>query len=370
MIPTGDTMIPKVMKSLVLTSPGEFEIREREVPAPGPGEVLCRVRAVAICGSDPEILRGDLAGKWPPAYPFTPGHEWTGEVAAVGPGVGSLAVGERVVGEAHKGCGYCRNCLAGRYNLCLNYGNPHSGHAHYGFTTTGSYAQYTVVSVNALNLLDSSVGFREGSLIDTAGAVLHGMELSGITTGGEVAVIGPGPIGLIAMRLARSLGAARVIVIGRGKRLERARKMGADSLIDFEEQDPVDALLKMTNGFGVGEVFECSGARGTLDQGIRMVCKGGKVVLLGVPASEAREEIPFRTLIQNEISILGSRANPNVAGKLNSIIASGQLQLKDLITHVFPLDQFNEALATFLERREGAVKVVIEPNGPEEGDTA
>lgn len=359
-------VIPTTMQALELISPGKFEIREKKVPKPGPGEVLCRIKAVAICGSDPEIIRGDLAGTWPPEYPFTPGHEWAGEVAALGQGVSNFYIGDRVVGEAHKGCGYCANCLDGRYNICLNYGKKGSGHAHYGFNTTGAYAQYNAVSVKAVTRLDDAVSFSEGSLIDTAGAVLHGMDLSGVTPGGEVAIVGPGPIGLIAMRLAKTLGAARVVVIGRGERLKKAQELGADAVINFEESDPVQALLEITDGQGVNELFECSGAEGTLGQGIQMVCKGGKVVLLGVPATSLRENLNFRHIIHNQISIIGSRANPNVAWKINSLIAAKQLKIMDLITHTFPLSNFEEALKTFLERREGAVKVVVEPNGPEQ----
>ncbi len=360
--------IPKRMQALVLTAPGKFEIREKDVPDPGPGEVLCKIKAVAICGSDPEIIRGDLAGTWPPEYPFTPGHEWAGEVAAVGPGVSKFSVGDRVAGEAHNGCGYCSNCLNGRYNLCLNYGKKESGHAHYGFNTTGAYAQYNVVSIKAVTRLEQAVSFAEGALIDTAGAVLHGMEQSGITPGGEIAVVGPGPIGLIAMRMAKALGSARVIVIGRGSRLEKAQELGADGVINFEESDPVKALLEITGGRGVNELFECSGAKGTLDQGIQMVSKGGKVVLLGVPSSTLREQVNFRHIIHNQVSILGSRANPNVAWKINSLIAAKKLKVADLITHRFPLAEFEEALRTFLERKEGAVKVVVQPNSPEAGD--
>ena len=181
------------MRALVLTSPGAFEVREVPVPKPGPHEVLCRIRGVAICGSDPEIIRGGLAGTWPPSYPFIPGHEWSGEVVEAGDGVLGFKPGDRVAGEAHKGCGYCRNCLQGRYNLCENYGRPETGHRHYGFVSQGAYAQYNVYSIRSINHLPQAVSFREGALVDTAGVTLHGMELTGITPGGTVAVIGPGP---------------------------------------------------------------------------------------------------------------------------------------------------------------------------------
>ena len=358
-------LIPEKMKALVLTSPGKFEVQEIPVPVPGPAEVLCRIRAVAICGSDPEIIRGDLAGSWPPSYPFTPGHEWSGEIVQTGPDASGFTVGDRVAGEAHKGCGHCRNCLAGRYTLCANYGNAASGHRHYGFISPGAYAQYNVYSIKSLKKLPEKVSFREGALVDTAGVTLHGMELSGITAGGTVVVIGPGPIGLIAMRYARILGAARVIMVGRGSRLETAARLGADLAINFEQDDPVEAVRRATRGEGVDEVFECSGAEGTFAQAVRMVRKGGSVALLGVPPDRVQEKLPYKYIVHNEIAIYGSRANPNVSWKIIESIASGQLVVKDLISHVFPLDDFKQALDTFVERKDGAVKVVIEPNGSE-----
>ena len=119
-----------------------------------------------------------------------------------------------------------------------------------------------------------SISFSEGSLVDTAAVSLHGLELTGITPGGTVAIIGPGPIGLIAMRLAKILGSAKVIMVGRKSRLAAAEKLGADILIYFEKEDPVEAVRAISNGFGIDEAFECSGAKGTFNQAVRMVKKG------------------------------------------------------------------------------------------------
>lgn len=353
------------MKALVLTTPGEFEVRQVPIPVAGEGEVLCRIRAVAICGSDPEIIRGDLAGIWPPAYPFTPGHEWSGEVVSVGPNVVGFAAGDRVAGEAHKGCGICRNCMNGRYTLCENYGKPEVGHRHYGFLNPGAYAQYNVYSQKSIKKMPATMSFREGALVDTAGVTLHGMELTGITAGGTVVIIGPGPIGLIAMKYAKVLGAAKVIVVGRGARLAAARRLGADVVIDFEKEEPIEAVRKAAAPGGVDEAFECSGAEGTFAQAVKMLRKGGKVALMGVPNDKVLEKLPYKYIVHNEIAIFGSRANPNVSWKIIQAISSGQLTVKDLITHVFPLDDFRDALETFVGRKGGAIKVVIEPNGPE-----
>jgi len=358
--------IPQTAKACILTEPGKFEIRD-DVPVrmPGKHEVLCKIRAVAICGSDPEIIRGDLAGRWPPSYPFVAGHEWAGEVVAVGEGVLDFKVGDRVAGEAHKGCGYCDNCKKGRYTICLNYGNIASGHEHYGFIVNGAYGQYQKYSIKSISHIPDNVSFAEASMCDTSGVALHGLELSGITNGGTVAVIGPGPIGLCAMRLAKAMGAARAIVIGRGSRLQAAEKYGADVCIDFTKEDPVEAVRKITGGLGVDEALECSGAKGTFNQAVRMVRKGGSVVLLGVATDDVIEGLPFKYITHNEIAIYGSRANPNVSQKVLNLMSTGQLKVKDLITHKFPLDQFAEALDTFVNRRDNAVKVVILPNGDE-----
>ncbi len=278
----------------------------------------------------------------------------------------NLKVGDRVAGEPHKGCGFCTNCKEGRYTLCLNYGVTESGHRHYGFVSDGAYAQYAVHSVQTLTKMPDNVSFAEGSLGDTAAVSLHGIELTGITPGGTVVVIGPGPIGILAMRLAKAKGAAKVIMVGRRSRLEASRRLGADEIVDFEKVDPIEAVREITNGYGVDEAFECSGAAGTLIQSIKMVKKGGKVSLLGVPSPQVEEPVPFKLIVHDEIMITGSRADPNTMWKAVGMIAEGKLAVKDLITHKFSIDEYETALDVFINRKENAVKVVIEPNGGEE----
>lgn len=357
--------IPKVAKACVLTGPGSFEIKDVEVILPGKYEVLCKVHAVAICGSDPEVIRGDLAGTWPPAYPFIAGHEWAGEVVAVGEGVDTFEIGDRVAGEAHKGCGYCDNCKKGRYTLCLNYGDISSGHEHYGFIVNGAYGQFQKYSIKSITKMPNNVNYAEAAMCDTAGVALHGIELSGITPGGTVVIVGPGPIGLCAMRLAKAMGASKIIMVGRGSRLAAAERLGADAVVDFSAEDPVEAVRALTGNLGVDQAFECSGAPGTFNQCVRMVRKGGSVVLLGVATDDVVEGLPFKYVTHNEIAIYGSRANPNVSHKVLSMMSSGQLVVKDLITHKFTLAEFAEALDTFVDRKGNAIKVVILPNEEE-----
>jgi L-iditol 2-dehydrogenase len=162
--------------------------------------------------------------------------------------------------------------------------------------------------------------------------------------------------------MVRLLGAARVIAIGRGARLEAARLAGADVAVNFENEDPIRAVREAADGLGVHEAIECSGAAGTFRQAVEMVRKGGRVVLLGVPPNHVMEPIPFKYVVHNEIAIYGSRANPNVSRKVISLIAGKHLEVADLVTHAFPLENFATALDTFVNRRDGAIKVVVEPN--------
>lgn len=353
------------MRAVVLTAPGEFSLQTVPVPDIREDEVLCRIRAVAICGSDPEIFSGKLAGHWPPAYPFIPGHEWAGEVVRVGSRVTALKPGDRVAGEAHCGCGTCENCLRGSYNLCLNYGNFASGHRHYGFITPGAFAQYQAYSPKALTRLPDDLTFAEGSMNDTLGVALHGAQLARIRPGSTVVVIGPGPIGLCAMRSARAMGAARIIVVGRGARIQAAGKLGADEIVDITREDPVTAVRRLTGDLGADVVLECSGAPGTMVQAIYMVRRGGSVSLIGVAKDEVRESVPFKYIAYNEITIVGSKANPNASRAALAYMRSRQVDVRDLITHRFPLEQFPEALEVFVQRRDNAIKVVVFPNGME-----
>lgn len=360
--------IPMKMKAVVLTEPGKFEVQQIPVPVPADDEVLCKIMAVSICGSDPEIFRGDLAGSWPPAYPFVAGHEWAGIVVSAGKNVTEYRPGDRVAGEAHCGCGKCENCMKGRYTLCLNYGNKPAGHRHYGFIDNGAYAQYQVYKPKALTPLPDSLTFAEGSMNDTVGVALHGVELTGVTPGGTAVVIGPGPIGLAAMRLAKAMGVARVIVVGRGDRLTFAKNVGADEVVDFSKEDPVSAVRKLTNEVGADEIFECSGAPGTVVQAIKMARRGGKVSMIGVAKDSVIEQVPSKYIAYNEIMVVGSKANPNVSKRVLQLMASGQVPVKDLISHRFEIDNMANALDVFVGRKENVVKVVICPHGVEEAN--
>lgn len=350
--------IPKKMKAMVLTGINQFEIEEVETPEPQEGEVLARVEAVAICGTDPKIIKGVFKGLWPKTYPAIIGHEWSGRIVKVGKNAFGFKVGDRVAGEPHKGCGYCRNCMTGRYNICENYGNLESGHRHYGFTAPGAYAEYISCSIKTIHHIPDSLSFEEATNVDTAATALHGVKRGRIVPGDDVAVFGPGAVGLLSFQFARALGAGRVFVIGRKHRLALAEKMGAIG-IDFEKSNPVEKIKELTGGKGVDVAIDCAGTIESVQQAVSMTKKGGRIVMNGFPPGPV--ELPITQIVLDEKDLLGVRADPNTCEEAIALIANGTIKIKPMITHIFPLDQFERALKVFDERLEGAIKVIIKP---------
>lgn len=353
--------IPKTMKAAVLFDYGDLRVTEKPVPVPAEGEVLVKVNSVAICGSDPGII----ARGWqshPPLGEFIPGHEFTGTVVALAPDVTELKVGDRIAVEPHKGCGRCVNCLRGLYTTCLNYGKPEKGHRHYGFCSNGGYAEYAVCHVNTLHKLPEGVSFDEGTLLTTAGTVLYGYERIGWVRPGETVVVtGPGAVGLISAAVARILGAGRVILTGtREERLSIGRQLGADVTLNVREVNVREAIMDLTNGVGADVVVECSGQPGPAADALEIARKNGRISYNGVYREPAT--LPLNKIVQWNLLITG----PKAEGMWNleraiPLMADGRLNLKPLITHLFPLDEINTAFDTFTGRVGGAIKVIVKP---------
>jgi L-iditol 2-dehydrogenase len=341
-----------LMRALVVSAPNEFAIEEVPRPRPGEFEVLCRVRAVAICGTDPHIIQGHYPGFWPKAWPLIPGHEWCGDVVEAGAGAAALGweAGTRVAGTSHAACGYCRRCVEGRYNICENFG-VEGLHAQYGHNADGAYAEYVVHSVKSVFPVPDSLSDEEAAMLDPTAIALHTVIRGGHRPGDTVAVVGPGVMGLLVAESARALGAGRVIVVGRGPRLDKAAELGHDT-VDFTAEDPVAAIR-------ADVALECSGAADAVAQCIGMVRKGGRIAAIGIPMQDAR--IPMQRLVLDEIDLVGVRAAAGEMPRAIELVAAGRIRLRELITHRFALDDFADAYATFTERRDGALKVVVRP---------
>jgi L-iditol 2-dehydrogenase len=347
------------METLVVTEPNRLEIQQVPVPEPGPNEVLARVRAVSICGTDAHLVRGDYPGFWPPSFPFTPGHEWAGEIAVLGPGAERFgwAVGDRVAGTSHDACGVCQKCVEGRYNLCENYGKE-GLHRQYGHNYTGADATYVVHGVKCIFRVPDELSFEEGALVDPASIALHVANRGGVSPGDTVAITGAGAIGLLSGDAALIRGAGRVLVVGRGSRLAKAQALGFET-VDSTSHDPVAAVREATDGLGADVVLECAGVPETLRWALAMLRRGGRCAAVGIPTQDV--EIPMQKLVLDELELVGSRASAGEMRRVMPHVAQGRMRVGEMITHRFPLAEYQRALDTFNDRSSGAIKIIVTP---------
>jgi threonine dehydrogenase-like Zn-dependent dehydrogenase len=356
--------IPDEMKAWVLGGPEELFLRNKPVPVPARAEVLVRIDAVAICATDLEIIHSgspaSILGGLPFNKNFTPGHEYMGTVAALGPEVDEFELGERISVEIHAGCGQCKRCRQGMYTSCLNYGKPEKGHRANGFTTDGGFAEYAVNHINTLARVPDTMSDAEATLVVTAGTSMYGLtELGGLVAGESVVVIGPGPIGLLAVAVAKALGASPVILTGtRNKRLAIGRELGADRVININDEDAVAVVKQMTGGVGADYVVECAGTEATLNQAIHMTNRGGKICLAAFPHEDAKLDIAH--LVKNNIYAYGIRGEGRSATRrAMALMAEKRFDATKIHTHTFPLADLPTALRYARERIDDAIKVVV-----------
>lgn len=348
------------MKALVMRGPGEYAVEEVPKPVCGDNEVLMRVKSVAICGSDPPLLAGDsLPDGLPGSLPHIPGHEGAGVIEAVGKNVCGFAVGDRVAVESHLGCGCCENCLAGRYNLCLHFGDVSAGHKQYGFTVPGCFAEYCVYRAEVLHKLPDNLSFDHGALTDTVSTAFHLTEQAGVVAGGWTLIVGCGPVGMAMLMLCRAMG-SRTIVLETGTRQEKAREFGADAVIDFMDSDVLEQIMKLTGGIGADRAFDCAGNKSSMNLALHACRRGGVAGLVAIPKGGLME-IDVKTIVWDQKKLVGSRGNPNCHRRVLELMSSGFVEAQRMITHHFPLDRFREASDLFTSRQDGVVKVIINP---------
>jgi 2-desacetyl-2-hydroxyethyl bacteriochlorophyllide A dehydrogenase len=356
--------VPDRMRAWVLGDPGQLVFTQKPVPVPSRAEVLVRIDAVAICATDLEVIAHGppalIQGGLPFNKNWTPGHEYMGTVAALGPGVDEFGIGDRVTVEIHAGCGQCKRCRMGMYTSCLNYGKPEKGHRANGFTTDGGFAEYAVNHINTIIPVPDSMSDPEATLVVTAGTSMYGLtELGGLVAGESVVVIGPGPIGLLAVAVAKALGASPVVLTGtRDKRLAIGKELGADRVINIGNESPVDIVKQITGGIGADYVIECAGSEATIDQAIHMTNRGGKICLAAFPHEPVTTNIAH--LVRNNIYVYGIRGEGRSAThRAMELMAEKRFDATKIHTHTFPLADLPTALRYARERVEDAIKVVV-----------
>jgi L-iditol 2-dehydrogenase len=346
------------MKALVIYKPNDLRVEEVDIPKIKDDEVLVKVEAVGICGSDIEIKNGTYPDYI--AYPIIPGHETAGTVVEVGKNVFGLKVGDRVAIEPHAGCGQCRNCKVGYYSYCVNYGKP--GHRTLGFTVNGGFAEYVAAPARNCHKLPSNLSFEEGAMAVSAGTSMFGLMEIGVDAGEFIVVIGPGPIGLTALALVKALGAGTTVMVGtRWSRLNLAKELGADVLVNIREgQDPVKVVLELTDGLGADLVINTTPSPESVAQSVKMLRRGGRLLMLGITWEPT--PLVLGEIVVKGITIKGTRGEArNALDRVISLASSGKIDLKKIITNVFPLSEVIHAFEVFEKRIGDPVKVVVKP---------
>ena len=340
------------MKALVLH--GVRDIRVEDVPKPelGEGEVLLKVGACGICGTDLHFYRGE----WEVETPLVPGHEFSGTIVERERGAEWLSEGLKVVAEPNVTCGHCIYCrMKDRNFFCPQV-------KAIGVNVDGAFAEY--VKVPAVNVypVPEWMSFEEAALIEPLACCLRGIYNVGIEAGDTVAVVGVGPIGLLMVQLAKMWGASRVYALDLiDKRLALARELGADVTVNVARDDPAEVVFSDTDGLGVDVAIEAVGSSKAISTAIKLVRRGGRVLVFGVaPQDDVLEVRPFE-LYEKELMLISSYRSPFTFQRAVRIAASRRLKLRPIVSHALPLEKGPEAFRMLDERRGDAIKVVLKP---------
>lgn len=343
------------MKALVKydKGPGNMEIRDIPEPVAEPGQVKIAVENTGICGSDLHIYHYDI--DIPINPPVVTGHEFAGTVVAVGDGVTSCAVGDRVTSEtAYSYCGSCRYCTSGFYNLC-------NSRRTLGYWHNGAFAPYTVVPGDRIHKLPQSISLKAGATLEPLACVTHAaIDLTTIESGDLVLVSGPGAIGLMALQVARSQG-ARVIVAGTSidaERLAAARELGAEHVIDVTADDLATLVNDLTESRGVDVVLECAGSPHAVDAGLRAIRKQGQFTQIGLFGKPVT--IDFERICFKELKVTGSLGSKRSSWESAiELVASGKVKTEQLVSHELPVTDWKNAFELF-ENKSG-LKLMLRP---------
>ncbi len=338
------------MKKIMLMEPGKFEVMEEDLPEPGPGEVRLRVQAAGVCGTDLEVYKGNFPDGWDVVFPFQLGHELSGKVDAVGPEVPeSFTAGSRVVPDGRITCGYCIFCRRGQFNACENMGY-----------NAGGFREYSVYHFKSLVQIPDNVGFRQAAMAEPISCTIYGNDKLDVKLGDFAVVIGDGAIGLLHAQLLQSRGAEVALVGLLENRLNGARKIGVEHVIDGNKNDPVAEIGKLTGGYGASQIVVAAGEEAALKQALRMAGRYGQVLYF---AANMKKEclMPMDLIHYKELRLIGSFDSRTAEfEQALRALSTGSIDAGPLITNTFKLEETEEAFRFAIAGK--GIKTMIIPD--------
>lgn len=343
------------MKSLLLSEYNHLEIADMPVPAIGPGEILVRVEACGICGSDVHGYDGSSGRRIPP---IVMGHEAAGTIDSVGSNVSRFNAGDRVTFDSTVYCGECAFCKGGDVNLCDN--RQVIGVSCGDYRRHGAFAEYVVVPQRIVYHLPESIAFSEAAMLEAVSVALHGVRVSEVKGGETALVIGAGMIGLLTLQAARVAGCGEVFISDVDTtRLALAGQIGAEKTLHASGAELLAEIQRLTGGRGVDIVYEAVGRNETVASAIDCVRKGGTVSLIGNITPEVT--LPLQKVVSRQIRLQGSCASSGEYPQAIELISSGKIQVKPLITAVASLEEGPSWFERLHAREPNLMKIILTP---------
>lgn len=338
------------MRAVVIEAPGAVSIAEVADPIPGERDVVVQVRAAGICATDLHILQGEFIAR----YPVMPGHEFSGEVVALGRGVHDVRVGDRVTVDPTLACGECVFCRSNMGNHCQNWNGI-------GTTRPGAFAEYVAVPARNVYPL-GGLDYSQGAFVEPLACVVYGLRRLSVRLGDDVLVIGSGPVGLLLLQVLRHSGAARIVVTDRRpERLAVAARLGANAVVHADDER--EAKLREIAPLGFDAIVDASGSVDAIQANLPLTRPGGKVMFFGVCAPQDRLALSPFEVYRKDLVLMGSFALWSTFQPALNLLSSGAVDVRPILTHRFSLEQFTDALA--MSRGAGSsLKVQIHTDGP------
>jgi L-iditol 2-dehydrogenase len=345
------------MKALVLTAYKNFEYQDFPLPVPGEDEVLIRVRACGICGSDIHGMDGSSGRRIPP---IIMGHEAAGVIEALGKDVKDWQVGERVTFDSTIYCGKCIFCLKGMQNLCEN--RKVLGVSTPDFRQHGAFADYVVVPARVLYRLPDEVSFERAAMVEAISIAFHGVGRTPVQINSSAVVMGTGMIGLLVVQALRLAGCGQIIAVDiDANKLKKAVEYGADLGLRSDETDVVSEIKRLTGGLGADLAYEVVGIPPTFKLAVQSVRKGGSVGLIGNLAHAV--EMPLQAVVTRQVTLYGSCASSGEYPACLDMLARGKIQVDDMISEVAPLRDGKQWFDRLYAKEPGLMKVILVPEG-------
>ncbi len=337
------------MKSIVIPKPGEISVLERPMPAePDKDEVIVRVKAAGICGSDLHIYHGRSAFA---TYPRVIGHEIAGEIYKAGSMVKDFKPGDKVAVDPVISCGECYACRIGRHNVC-------SSVKVLGVHVDGGYSKYIKVNAGNVHRIPDYLSWEEAAVIEPFSIAAEAVDRGRLCAGDSVLICGAGPIGLVILQAVKRVGAKAMIIDIIDSRLERAKEMGADQVVNTGKTDLEKVVMDFTNSEGVNLIFEATGSISLFELCVsRLVSQAGRIVVLGFPEEPAK--IAPIDIMKRELDIVGSRLNRNKFPEVIRWLEAKEIEPSAIISHVFPMERVKEAFRLYDEEPEKVCKIIL-----------